>query len=123
MADRHAARLFTADRIDSGQIKTLWPPLRALTHKTRQHKRDTIMDIVKWNTGRLYTAQGQPMYARPTDTGVLFADLGRSISGFVATARKVQPNQVQQIVMRAYDRHQYENTIEAFKFMQECLRG
>lgn len=44
------------------------------------------MDILRWNTGRQYAADGQRIVAAITPTGAIFLDRTRHIDGFVAGA-------------------------------------
>lgn len=60
--------------------------------------------IEVWNTGRLYTRDGQVIAAVEVDGGVIFADVSRMIDGFVAaTPERIKLLGVQKIAMWGYD--------------------
>jgi len=70
----------------------------------------------EWNTGRLYTAEGQRIVAEVTATGVHFYDMSRGVGGTVALptySTLSDTYSVRQHVMSAYDHNRYVSTEEA----------
>jgi hypothetical protein len=70
----------------------------------------------EWNTGRLYTAEGQRIIAEVTATGVHFYDMSRGVGGTVALptySTLSDTYSVRQHVMAAYDHNRYASTEES----------
>jgi hypothetical protein len=70
----------------------------------------------EWNTGRLYTAEGQRIVAEVTATGVHFYDMSRGVGGTVALptySTLSDTYSVRQHVMSAYDHNHYSSTEES----------
>jgi hypothetical protein len=70
----------------------------------------------EWNTGRLYTAEGQRIVAEVTASGVHFYDMSRGVGGTVALpsySTLSDTYSVRQHVMNAYDHNRYSSTEES----------
>jgi hypothetical protein len=65
---------------------------------------------IQFNTGRGYSAVGQPITAVQRDHEVKFRDHARGITGTIYVARSVRPmnaHELQEFVMWNYDRNNY----------------
>jgi hypothetical protein len=75
----------------------------------------------KFNTGRLYTTQGQFIRAKvDTDGSIIFADDSRAIDGRVAASKLVDLSSAREIefyVMAAYDRNEYTRDEATFAYL------
>jgi len=70
----------------------------------------------EWNTGRLYTAEGQRIVAEVTASGVHFYDMSRGVGGTVALPKYStlsDTHAVRRHVMDAYDHNRYASTEES----------
>lgn len=77
----------------------------------------------EWNTGRLYTAEGQRIVAEVTPSGVNFCDMSRGIYGTVtlpAYSTLSDTASVRSHVMGRYDRNEYKGGEEAYNFFLRC---
>lgn len=74
----------------------------------------------KFNTGRLYQADGQWIKAiQLDDNSVVFADLSRGVDGVIRDKPAgliTSLGQMQAFVMRHYDRNNYEANMTSWKF-------
>lgn len=63
---------------------------------------------LQWNTGRLYTEDGQRIVAETVEGGIIFHDIDRCIDGFVPTVMSPRDTyEMREIVMFNYDHTQY----------------
>lgn len=88
-----------------------------MTTTTKRHE---------WNTGRLYSANGQPIIAEVTPDGVHFYDRARGIYGTIALpaySTLSDTHSVRSHVMRAYDRNEYTSGPGAFDFWNSLPRN
>lgn len=71
------------------------------------------MNTIRFNTGRLYTRNGQPITATLHDDGVVtFMDHGRGIAGsFVLGSREFN----ERTVMEAYDWNKYHSDARSWR--------
>jgi hypothetical protein len=77
----------------------------------------------QFNTGRLYTAQGQPIRVRydPVTGEALFADEGRFIDGEAQLAKGLASKwDVEMRVLKAYDNFEHKHSKRSLDFL---LRG
>jgi hypothetical protein len=67
--------------------------------------------MIRFNTGRLYTSQGQRIGAMLIDGGILFTDIDRGIDGFVSAdkVKALELELTQPDVLWAYDHHDKSN--------------
>lgn len=74
----------------------------------------------KWNTGRVYTAQGQIIRAKILKDGsIVFADISRVIAGHIETTRERinTEGDLEKFVMRHYDNNEYRADQESWEYM------
>ena len=78
-----------------------------------------------WNTGRLYSAEGQIIRAKvQSDGSILFADISRSIDGRIAkpTVPVTQEGMLQRLVDSKYLHNDYKSDADSWEFHQETRR-
>lgn len=64
----------------------------------------------QWNTGRLYTDNGQPIVAQRVEEGIIFKDMARMIFGLIPLAQGVHLHDefhLRELTMANYDHHNY----------------
>lgn len=68
-----------------------------------------MSEMIRWNTGRQYTPQGQRMAAVPVgDNAVAFIDIDRMIDGIISTPTLPATEAgMQALVMQEYDHCRY----------------
>lgn len=75
---------------------------------------------IQWNTGRLYTEEGQRIIAETVENGIIFHDLDRYIDGFIPTVRcPTDKFELKEMVMFNYDHTQYGYHPDARKLQWE----
>jgi hypothetical protein len=79
-------------------------------------------NIIKWNTGRYYAAEGQRIAATMLDDGttVYFVDIDRMIDGHIPNGT-LERN----AIMRAYDHYSREcpSMVEGYPYDQRCTES
>jgi hypothetical protein len=80
---------------------------------------------IEWNTGRLYTAEGQRIVAEVLSDCIVFYDTARGFGGTVSLPWGAIMDDVaalQRHVMRCYDRNDYKSTPEDRDFFNRFVR-
>ena len=79
-------------------------------------------NIIKWNTGRYYAAEGQRIAATMLDDGttVYFVDIDRMIDGHIPNGTLERD-----AIMRAYDYYSREcpSMVEGYPYDQRCTES
>ena len=84
------------------------PTLESIVAEHESTIENRAARAVRWNTGRAYTAEGQPMAARIVGGWAYFQDSGRSILGKIEIAgHDVTRATLESFVMAAYDAGRY----------------
>mgnify|MGYP003505180474 FL=1 len=82
---------------------------------------------IQFNTGRGYSASGQPITAVQNDDAVKFRDHARGITGTIFVAGSVRPtlaSELQEFVMWNYDRNNYMDarwTEDELDWRENCV--
>lgn len=82
------------------------------------------MKRYEWNTGRLYSPEGQHITAEVSETGVAFYDRSRGIYGTLPLPQHGDLSdalRVRSYVMANYDRNTYSSGAEAHAFFVRLI--